>query len=158
MKSRAQVSNAQAVDRTGSGGDTDPGTLTYYNDDTCQFAGNGETTPATVMSNIIQYYAKKDAELQPFVGNRDAASLAALNALDTQNQHLKGLSADDPIPTGELFHANGGNSLKALLAPFVENLDKLKGAVQALENRSLSERDNRYIGRVAPGGLTLPVE
>lgn len=157
--------NVQQVRGAREAGEADatalqPGALTGYENHQWTFTGNGVITPTDVMGRIIEIDAQRQPELTPFVRNQDAARLSAAFMLQRMNAQLPDRSPDSPVPENVQFHATGGPTLKALLAPFANNLDRLREAVAAAGNGdgTVGEVGNKMTGRVRTPGLGLPTD
>lgn len=134
----------------------EPGALTMFDDGGVVFTGNGVNSPADVCARIIALEAQHIPELVPFVGVPDAAVYVANNSLAQQNQHLKGQEADTAVPAGKQFYTSGGVDLKALLAPFKNNLDSLRQIV-ADANVGINSSSTTTGAGIYSKGLGLPV-
>lgn len=137
-----------------------PGAFTTFDDGTATFCGNGVTTCAQATGHYIDWLAKNEAAFRPFAGNEPAASLGAQLFLQ-QNRRLEGVSADKPVPNGELFHMDG-TRLKDLLAPFAKNVDELRKVVENAAGHAGAPEGGgamaKATGNVASRGLRLPID
>ncbi len=131
------------------------------NDVTVDFRGDGETTASKITARFLELNPLKDPLLGDFKGSEAAAKFAAEVALrSAKNSHLreKGLSADSPIPAGELFTAKQ-SELKTALAPYKGRLNELRAALSNLQPAgSMSKGQNKVIGNVRSQGRGLPVD
>jgi hypothetical protein len=123
-------------------------------DEVITFTGNGVLTPTDVMSRAIAIYSGRDPTLKQFAATRDAAYLAAHESLAANPKLSR--NPDRPIPEGERFVAGGVGDLKALLAPFVNNLGKLRELV-ADAKTSLGGQSKTTGHGVHSQAKTLPV-
>lgn len=135
-----------------------PGALTGYDDHEWSFTGNGTTTPTEVMLRVIEIERDREPFLGGFVGSRDAAQLAAQQNLLRANPHLS-RNPNEAVPENQQFVADTTN-LKALLAPFANNLEALRHAVAAAEASAATPESAaaRTVGNVASLGLRLPTD
>lgn len=131
------------------------------NDVTVDFRGDGETSAAKITARFLELNPLKDSVLADFEGSEAAAKFGAEFALrSAKNLHLreKGLTADTPIPAGELFSAKQSD-LKKALAPFKGRLPELRAALSNLESSGeMSKGQSKTIGNVRSQGRGLPVD
>ena len=125
------------------------------------FRGNGETTATEVVARVIELNPLNDELMASFKDVPDAAKYAATALLmKGYNLHLRNqsITAEKPIPSGELFRAKH-SEMKLALAPFKGKLAELR---KSLENTQalgeLSSDQARTIGDVRTQGRTLPVD
>lgn len=134
----------------------DPGAFTYFEDRQIVLTGNGIATPTDAMRRAMELDAEQDADMEPFAASHDAHVFAAQRNLQQYNPHLKDLGAEQPVPEGQQFYAQAGAELKALLAPFKNNLGALRQLVA--ESGSAMGGKSRTTGHgVYSQGLGLPV-
>lgn len=139
------------------------GALTTFDDGEAVFTGNGVNTPAQVATRLIELESQRDPWFNTFAGAREAGVLVARQSLEQYNPHLKNQSADEPVPQGEQFYSRIGSDLKAMLAPFKENLGALRELVASgatgLGGKSVATGHGVYTqGRNLPvGGEPPPV-
>ena len=127
-----EVKRAEGVRGTGdqlSAAELEKGALTKFDDGKAVFTGNGTTTPADVMSRLIALEVDDDPSMAVFAEGREAALYTASQALITNNPQLEDKNPESPVPVGEQFYANAGDDLKALLAPWKNNLSALRDLV-----------------------------
>jgi hypothetical protein len=105
------------------------GALTTFEDGEAVFTGNGVNTPAQVADRLIQIEAEKDKSLSVFTQGREAGIFVARQSLELYNPHLKNQNAEEAVPEGQQFYSRVGMDLKAMLAPYKENLGALRELV-----------------------------
>jgi hypothetical protein len=132
------------------------GALTLFDDNEAVFTGNGVTTPTDVMARVIELNADTIDALKVFVDAREAHVFAAQRNLLMHNPHLRGQDAERPVPAGQQFFARGGDDLKALLAPFKNNMGALREMVGDART-GLGGRSTTTGHGVHSRGLDLPM-
>lgn len=97
------------------------------------FAGNGNITPAQVMSRFLQLAGGQlpNLEMLAFANGSPetlamAGGMSADHALEQNNQQL-GIGADDAIAPGQMFQSDLKSALSVLARP--ENFARLQGVL-----------------------------